>query len=130
MSHELDPKADLVERLGDISEFEVLHNNVIVAVYMRPEKTKSGIILPDQHRAEDLYQSKCGLVVAIGPNAFMDPSGSWKWGEINIGDWVVFRPSDGWNIGLMGKGKTESVKCRRLADTSIEAVVQNPDMVF
>jgi len=130
MSHELDPKADLLERLGDISEFEVLHNHVIVAVYMRPEKTKSGIILPDQHRAEYAYQSKCGIVIALGPNAFKDPSGSWQCGDIKIGDWVVFRPSDGWNIGLMGKGKTESVKCRRLADTSIEAVVQNPDMVF
>jgi hypothetical protein len=44
MSHEEDPKKKLLEELGDISNVELFHNQVLLAVYLRPEKTKSGLI--------------------------------------------------------------------------------------
>lgn len=125
MTHDTDPKDDLLQAIGDLSDFSVFHNDVIVAVYLRPEKTASGIILPDQHRDEDRYQSKVGLVVAAGPDAFVDESGAWFTGvNVKIGDWVWFRPSDGFNLTV------NKVLCRALKDTSIRGTIQHPDMVW
>ncbi len=63
MEHEVDPKEKLLKDLGDLSEVEIFNNQLLVAVYLRPEKTKSGFYLPDQNRAEDQFQSKVGLLV-------------------------------------------------------------------
>lgn len=124
MYHEVDPKQALLDALGDISEYNVFHNEIIVAVYIRPTKTKSGIILTDQHVDEDRYQSKVGLVVKLGPAAFA-PSGEWQWDtKVEIGDWVVFRPSDGWNQTING------VLCRALNDVNVRGSIPHPDMVW
>ncbi len=125
MTHDIDPKEAILEAIGDLSTFEVFHNDVIVAVYLRPEKTKSGIFLPDQHRDEDRYQSKVGLVVKTGPDAFVDDSGSWFNGvHVKVGDWVWYRPSDGFNLTV------NKVLCRALKDTSIRGTIAHPDMVW
>ena len=120
MLHDEDPAAKLSKELGDISGIELFHNQVLVAVYQRPEKTKSGILLPGQTRDEDKYQSKIGLVVKKGDAAFLS-SGEWTFPNVELGDWVIFRPSDGWNTGVNG------VLCRILVDTSIKGRVSNPD---
>jgi co-chaperonin GroES (HSP10) len=130
MDHEVPPAEDIFNRLGDISEMEAFHNNVIVAVYQRPEKTKSGIYLTDRNRDEDKYQSKCGLVIKMGPRSFNDDSGAWQWPSVSIGDWVYFRPSDGWDMSIRGKDRKDPVLCRRLKDTSIEGKVSDPDTIW
>ena len=68
MEHSEDPKQIILDALGDISDYKVFHNEVIVAVYLRPEKTKSGIILPDGHRDEDRHQSNGVLCRALQDN--------------------------------------------------------------
>ena len=83
MTHDEDPKDAILAALGDIEKFKVFHNEVVVAVYLRPEKTKSGIFLPDSHRDEDRHQSKVGLVVKMGPEAFDDPNGNW-FRDVNV----------------------------------------------
>ena len=45
MLHEADPKETLMKELGDISKIELLNTQVLVGVYIRPEKTKGGIIM-------------------------------------------------------------------------------------
>ncbi|MDE2106458.1 MAG: co-chaperone GroES [Patescibacteria group bacterium] len=125
MTHEVDPKEAILAELGDISEFKVFHTDIIVAVYLRPEKTKSGLYLPDSHRDEDRHQSKVGLVVAMGPEAFVDESGTWfKDIAVNVGDWVWFRPSDGFNVTINNR------LCRAIKDTSVRGVIPHPDMVW
>lgn len=125
MSHEEDPKQTILDALGDISDYSVFHNEVIVAVYLRPEKTKSGIYLTDTHRDEDRHQSKVGLVVKMGPEAFNDPDGNWfRDVEVNLHDWVVYRPSDGWSQTVNG------VLCRALQDNRVKGKIPHPDMVW
>ena len=125
MTHDTDPKQDILDAIGDLDEFQVFHNDVVVAVYLRPEKTASGIYLPDQHRDEDRYQSKVGLVVKMGPDAFEDETGTWFHGvKVKVGDWVYYRPSDGFNLTV------NKVLCRALKDTSIRGVIPTPDMVW
>jgi co-chaperonin GroES (HSP10) len=125
MSHEVDPKQALLDELGDISEIELLNTNVLVAVYIRPEKTKGGIIMTDKARDEDRYQSKVGLIIKTGPTAFVESDGKWFSGlDLKAGDWVIFRPSDGWNITVNG------VLCRMFDDAIIKGRIPHPDSVY
>ena len=77
MDHEGDPKQKLIDALGDLSEIELFNNKILVAVYIRPEKTKSGLYLSDKYRDEDRFQGKVGLLVGAGPDAFADENGAW-----------------------------------------------------
>lgn len=125
MDHEVDPADSIRKEMGDISSVEVFNNQVLVAVYIRPQKTKSGIILTNQTTDEDRYQSKVGLVLKKGPQAFEDISGQWFNGlNIEENDWIVFRPSDGWNITV------NNVLCRIIDDVNIRGRVDQPDRVW
>ena len=55
MAHEEDPRAKIHEALGDISQVELFHNQVLLAVYLRPQRTKSGLYLTDSHVEEDRF---------------------------------------------------------------------------
>lgn len=124
MSHDLDPKEAILQEIGDLSSVELFHNQVLLAVYIRPEKTKSGLILTDSHRDEDRYQSKVGLLVKRGPMAF-EQDGNWFQGlTFEEHDWLVFRPSDGWSITVNG------VLCRIFDDVNIKGRVPHPDAVW
>lgn len=125
MQHETDPAVQLKKDLGDLSKVEVFNNQLLVAVYIRPQKTKTGIYLTDKTTDEDRFQSKIGLVVKKGPSAFEDSSGEWfKEVSIDEGDWVIFRPSDGWSITVNG------VLCRMIDDMNIKGRVQHPDQIW
>lgn len=125
MDHTSDPKVDLLQKIGPLDDIEIFHNQVLVAVYIRPEKTKGGIFLPGSAREEDKFQGKVGLVIKKGNDAFDDPSGKWFRGvTINLQDWVVFRPSDGWAITV------NEVLCRILDDTDIRGRIPDPDKVW
>ena len=125
MKHEEDPKEKLLRDVGDISGLEIFNSHVLVAIYIRPQKTKSGIIFADQTRDEDKYQGKIGLIIKTGPAAFVDPDGKWFVGsDLKVGDWVMYRASDGWATKING------VECRMLADTAVRGRVADVDTVY
>jgi hypothetical protein len=62
MNHAVEPAKVLTDELGSLDDIQVFNNEVLVAIYVRPEKTNSGIILPGQTRDEDRHQGKVGLV--------------------------------------------------------------------
>ena len=125
MEHATDPKQKLLDDIGDVSAFEIFNNQILIAIYVRPQKTKSGILLPDQMRDEDKIQGKVGLVVKKGPAAFVDETSEWfKDITVNEGDWVVIRPSDGWAITV------NNVLCRIVDDTAVRGKVDAPDRVW
>jgi len=125
MDHGDDPKGKLIDEIGDISDIEIFNNQILVGVYIRPEKTKSGLYLSDKYRDEDRFQSKVGLILKMGPSAFNDETGEWFEGvSFNSHDWVVFRPSDGWSVTVNG------VLCRMLSDTQVKARIRAPDQMW
>jgi co-chaperonin GroES (HSP10) len=125
MDHEIDPKQKLIQEVGDISNVEIFNNQILVAVYLRPQKTKSGLYLSDKTTDEDRYQSKVGLVLKKGPTAFVDETEEWFKGvNINENDWIVFRPSDGWQITV------NNVLCRILEDVTVRGRIDQPDRVW
>lgn len=124
MLHERDPQEVILDEIGDISDFEIANNQVLLAVYERPEKTKGGFILTDKTLGEDKYQSKVGLIVKMGPDAFVETE-KWHFNlRFSMNDWAVFRPSDGWTVTVNGK------ICRMFDDTDLKGRVSHPDMIW
>jgi co-chaperonin GroES (HSP10) len=125
MKHAVDPRDAILENVGDVSPIEIFNNQILVAIYIRPEKTSGGILLANQTRDEDKWQGKMGLVLKKGPSAFVDESQNWFNGvDVAVGDWVFFRPSDGWGLEVNG------VLCRLLDDTVIRGRAPTPDMIW
>jgi hypothetical protein len=125
MDHDVDPKDKILKEIGDISQFEIFGNNLLVAVYIRPEKTKSGLYLTNQTTEEDRYQSKVGLLLAKGPFACNSEDENWFGDKsFNLNDWLVFRPSDGWSITING------VLCRMMLDSQVRMRVPHPDAAY
>lgn len=128
--HTTDPKRELLKRVGDLSDFKVSYNQILAAIYERPEDAQFGTMklkLTDKTREEDRYQGKVGLVLKMGPRAFVDDHERQFYGfQVRVGDWVVFRASDGWQLTLADN----QVLCRMFTEWDIRGVVQSPDFVW
>jgi co-chaperonin GroES (HSP10) len=124
MTHDVDPKEAILKDIGDINDIEIFNNQVLCAVYVRPEKTKSGLYITSTSRDEDKIQGKVGLILKMGPAAFEDDGQWFANTQFNESDWVVFRPSDGWSITVNG------VLCRIIDDVNIRGRIQHPDQVW
>ena len=127
-----DPKQALLDALPDaIAQYEVFHNRVLVATYVRPEKTRGGIILADRSLAEDRFQGKVGLVIKVGPIAFVDDGGA-KFGGIAVkpGDWVTYRPSDGIEVFFVDLNGRDATPCRQLEDIHILGRTPDPALIY
>ena len=126
VAHDVDPREAILNRVGDLKGVEIFGADVMVAIYERPNKTKSGIYLTDVTVSEDRFQGKVGLIVKKGPMAWVDDENVTFRDEdrCDVGDWVFFRPSDGWQMLVNG------VSCRMLDDTVVRGRVPDPDMIW
>jgi co-chaperonin GroES (HSP10) len=132
MLHDEDPRLEIQNKVGDLKDVEIFGSDVLVALYLRPQKTKSGIILADSTRDEDRWQGKAGLILKLGPTAYVDEEGN-KFRDLQEGDWVVFRPSDGWPVTLNTSNSVASkdaVACRVLTDINIRMRISSPDAIY
>lgn len=121
-----DPKKAILESLGDLSQAvpSLFSGRVLVAIYIAPEKTSGGIMLPHSVTKEDVWQGSVGLVVKKGNMAFKDDD-THKFHEqdVTVGDWVVFRPGDGKRIQING------VDCRIIEDSMLDMIISDPAIV-
>lgn len=126
MVHDVDPAEEIRRQVGDLSKIDIFANQVLIGVYKRPERTKSGLILSDITRDEDEHQGKVGLVLKKGPQAYVD-SDDYRFSEdekVNIGDWAVMWVTDGRKI------KINEQLCRVVKDVEIRMRVPKPDVVL
>lgn len=108
-----------------LDDFEVYHNNILVATWIRPAVTEGGIHLPNKTQEEDKWQGKVGLVMAFGPQAFYtDSTHDFGDQEISIGDWIIYRVSDGFPVTING------VHCRLLQDVEIKGRIKDPKIIY
>lgn len=120
-----DPKRAIIDAVGDLSGIDILFNHILIGIYFRPEKTAGGIIRPTENIREDQFQGKCGLVLKKGPMAFKDDDVNRFYGQnVEVGDWIVFRVSDGWSLTV------NETPCRMLEDANIRMKLVNPSMIF
>lgn len=127
MEHKEDPKQEIIANAGDLASVKLFGAQMLVGIYKRPEKTKSGLILTDKYRDEDIWQGKVGLVLKMGTISPDGEDGQY-FGEhpIAVGDWVVFRPSDGWPLSVGG-----GQECRILEDIRrVKMAIESPDSVW
>lgn len=125
MHHARDPRVEMLEKIGDISNISIMHNQILVMVYVRPEKTASGLFISDKSRDEDRFQGKAGLVLKKGPQAFVDDEiNKFDGQNVEPGDWVFYRVSDGFSININGQ------LCRLLEEVHIKGKIPSPDVVF
>ena len=124
MQHATDPKKEILDAMGNIEDIEIYNNQVLIAFYIRPNVTKGGIHLSDTTREEDKWQGKVGLVIKHGSTAFTSDDEWFQNADVGVGDWVICRPGDGWNVVVHG------VMCRLIEDYHIKGKVQAPDSVW
>ncbi len=130
--HLRDPREELLKKIGPVPPEICVMTNILVAIYQPPmvSKTAGGIVLPFAMAEEDVdeyvWQGKVGLVVAMGPQAYVDDARHEFHGlKINVGDWVWFKPSDGQGC------EVNEVPCRKFdAERYITGRLPNPDCVW
>jgi len=133
-----DAKDEILKRLGDVAGFEIAQNELLLAIYQRPEFTPGGIIQVPKTLKEDIYQGKVGLVVKIGVHCrfnHTDPYTGVTTGlPVGLHDWVVTRPSDTWALDINVRTETlnrdDFVPCRLVKDNQIRAIIADPRMIW
>lgn len=119
------PKLEILKQVGDLSGITVMYNMVLLAVYIRPQMTKGGIIRPDSNQEEDVWQGKEGLVLKLGIDAFEDDNDtSFNGQRADIGEWVVFKVGDAWQVQI------REWPCRLVRDSSIKMKVKEPGLII
>lgn len=129
MQHDADPRDEIFKKIGmkkgKLPDFTLFGNRVLLAVYERPEKTKSGLFISDTTRAEDKHQGKAAVVLMKGPTAFVsDAHYDFQGQDVEVGDWVTLWVSDGRRIVINGQ------LCRIIRDQDINMKIPAPDQVF
>jgi co-chaperonin GroES (HSP10) len=125
-----DPKADFGEFVlkalkPHLKEIEVLHSDVLVATYVRPNKTQGGIFLTDKTTDEDRWQCKAGLVLKMGATAFKYEGPFPYEGPVPaVGQYVAFHTSDSREIGFLG------YSCRIIASELVRMITSNPEYIY
>ena len=129
MDHENDPKQELLNSFSEVvKNISLAGPSVLVAVYKRPLKTQKGLILTENYRDEDIYQGKIGLILKMGSYPF-DEEDKKFFGDKRpeVGDWVMFRVSDGMSLVL---GNREG-HCRLFSDRrTLKMFLGEPDLVW
>ncbi len=119
------------EHLGDLADIDIFFGWVLVAKYIREEVARGIRAAPETQR-EDSWQGSVGLVLKKGPAAFLDDGPNKFYGaDVNVGDWVVYRNSDGWdkNVAMMDT-RTGFVQCRFIMDAHINGRVKYPGRLY
>lgn len=111
-----------------IDQHEIFGNRLLVACYIQPEQRESGLWVPGTVREEDVWQGVTGLVLQVGPAAFIDTD-KWKFGgqRADVGDWVTFQPA---NTILQKFGGEQGRECRIIQDCYLIGRVGGPHVVF
>jgi hypothetical protein len=133
----LDTRGQIIERAGDLSAFEIANNEVLLAIYERPETSLGGIIIPASNLKEDLYQGKVHLVLKIGAACRFqrtDSTGVSYGLDIHLHDWVYLKPSDAWAFDLNPKPESPMrenlIHCRLAFDDQVRGRIPHPAMVW
>ena len=126
MVHVSDPADQIVKEVGDLSKVDIFANQVLLGVYKRPDKTAGGVFLSDRTRGEDEHQGKVGLVLKLGPRAYVDDDENHfdDSEKVKVGDWVVMWVTDGRKV-IVNKQL-----CRVVRDFEIRMRIPAPDVVF
>lgn len=126
-----DARQVLIDAIGQkaIDDCEPAYDYIMIATYIRSEKTKGGIIIGgDKTRAEDRFQGKVGLVLKCGPMVDSEKYPGPFATPIKIGDWITYRPSDA-NEFFFTQG-LDGVSARVISQSLLLKRIKDPEAIF
>ncbi|MDE2106105.1 MAG: hypothetical protein KGL39_53275 [Patescibacteria group bacterium] len=130
MQHDVDPKKEIQDRMEPFLDgITVLGADVLLGVYVRPEKTKGGIHLTQQYRQEDEYQGLACVILKMGPVAFLEDDDHKYDVKPKVGDWVAVRKSEGFSFKI-GASSGDVQPCRLMNERGVRLIISEPDMVW
>lgn len=109
-------KNEIMGAVGSLANFDVFGTQILVAPYVRPSKTKGGLMIPESAQKDDIYQGKVALVLKVGPNAYLAPEEAdqarmlrgFDGNPPQPGDWVFHRIQDCFQFSYEGPGSVKS----------------------
>jgi|SRR5215472_5167652 len=102
---------------------ELAYNDILVGKYI-PEKI-GRLLASEQTQQESRWQSKVGLVLKYGPTAKEDGF------KYEVGDWVFYRASDGYEIGVVNENAPKPwTPSLILSPAHIIGKLSNPDLLW
>lgn len=132
-----DPVAEakkIFARVGDLSGIKLFGNRVLVAKFERTMVGSSGTLYAaPKTQLEDQYQGKVGLVLKVGPTAFVDDEAHglvWNGDSVKPGDWIFYAYADGTDMDIVPIGSTDKVHCKLLREGDVNGIVPRPDFLF
>ena len=93
---------------------------LLIAIAKVEEKTVAGVYMPDSLTKMEQTASIVGLVVEMGPDAYLDKSKFPNGPYCKKGDFVIFRSYSGTRF------KVKNEEFRLINDDTVEAVVDDP----
>lgn len=90
------------EELAKFKDIEATGWDVIVRLYVAPQVTKGGLLIPDSAHNEQQFSGCVGLVVKVSPGAYKDPRYSDTGPWCKEGEWRVFPRHSGYKISYDG----------------------------
>ena len=123
-------KKEYHKQLGDLAEWGITKNYVLVAVFIA-SKYIPGIIVQlersDDSLKEDIYQGGSGLLLKCGPTAFKEKDANGilvdEPERPNVNDWVTFVPGEGRRIQING------IDCRYFIEDAILGTTPDPQKI-
>lgn len=101
---------------------------VLVFPLEPPERTKGGLIMPDESKQNFEYLSYVGEVIAMGPSCYKHPKFLKEYGGgepwCKVGDWVAFGRYAGQDVRINGN------RVRLVNDDEILGVAPNPRAIL
>lgn len=131
MKHDIDPKKEILDRVAPfIGDVSVMNDDVLLGVYIRPEKTSGGLILTHDTRKEDEYQGLACLILKMGSLAFKEDETHHYGDRVpQVGDWVAVRKSEGFSLKI-GTSAKDAQPCRLMKESGVRLIISEPDMVW
>lgn len=142
MMSEMDNPAEaIIKGIGRdvIDAYQLFEDDILLWTYIAPSVTAGGIIKPQSVTDEDRYQGKAGLLLKMGPTAFKyDRSGAYEASAPppDLGSWLVYRPSDAWEVALgktrpeKGIGNKTLASCRIIRSSMVRGVISDPSWIW
>lgn len=130
-----DPAQPLWDAAGDLGDYEVNTDILLIGTYIAPPMTMKGPAGEDVvfHRTdkglmEDRFQGKVGLVLRTGGYSESFPQGYLR---PEAGDWVMYRPSDAMEFFMRDRRKNNEGFSARLLDARVVfMIVSDPSLIY
>ncbi len=86
----------------DVNKITCGTERLLAQIYLREEKTKSGIYLPGKARDFDRFTNCVAKVIKMHPSCYRDEKYKEHGPDCKVGDWIYFKRGNGDQVNYKG----------------------------